>query len=51
MVQYSNIVNEEQPVGILYFDVGISAKNNRLHNFFPSAWGGAGIDYLWVDAA
>ena len=51
MVEYSNMANEEQPVGIINFSVGISAWNNRLHNIFPSAWGGAGIEYLWVDAA
>jgi len=51
LIEYSNIVNEEQPIGVLYFDEGISAWNNRLHNIFPSAWGGAGVDYLWVDAA
>jgi hypothetical protein len=42
MIEYSNIVNEEQPVGILYFDEGITAWNNRLHNVFPSAWAARG---------
>ena len=51
MVEYSNIVNEEQPVGIINFSVSVTAWNNRLHNVFPNAWGGAGVDYLWVDAA
>ena len=51
MIEYSNVVNEEQPVGIINFSVGITAWNNRLHNIFPSAWGGAGIEYVWVDAA
>jgi peptide/nickel transport system substrate-binding protein len=54
MIEYSNIVNDEQPVGILYFRVENVAQNNRLHNVFPSAWGGTwagpGIEYFWVDA-
>lgn len=51
MIEYSNIVNEEQPIGIINFRVSREAWNNRLHNVFPTAWGGAGIDYLWVEAA
>ncbi len=51
LIEYSNIVNDEQPIGVVYFDEVISASNKRLHNYFPTAWGGAGVEYLWVDAA
>jgi peptide/nickel transport system substrate-binding protein len=48
MIQYSNIVNDEQPVGIINFSVAIAAWNNRLHNSFPGPWGGPGIVYLCI---
>ena len=51
MIEYSNIVNEEQPIGVIDFGVANSAWNKRLHNVFPTAWGGAGVDYVWVDPA
>ena len=50
MIEYSNVVNEEQPIGVVNFGVGIQAWNNRMHNVFPSAWGGAGVDFIWIDA-
>ncbi len=50
MIQYSNIVNDDQPIGIINFDVAIAAWNNRLHNVFPNAWGGLGVQYFWLDA-
>ena len=49
MIQYSNIVNDEQPVGIINFAVSIVAWNNRMHNLFPGPWGGPGIEYLWIE--
>jgi peptide/nickel transport system substrate-binding protein len=49
MIQYSNIVNDEQPVGIINFSVAIAAWNNRLHNSFPGPWGGPGIEYIWIE--
>ncbi|MDQ2683180.1 MAG: ABC transporter substrate-binding protein [Chloroflexota bacterium] len=49
MIQYSNIVNEEQPVGIINFSVQIAAWNNRVHNYFPNAWGGLGVTYIWIE--
>jgi peptide/nickel transport system substrate-binding protein len=49
MIQYSNIVNDEQPVGIINFSVAIAAWNNRMHNSFPGPWGGPGIEYIWLE--
>jgi peptide/nickel transport system substrate-binding protein len=51
MIQASNIVNDEQPVGILYYPKTIVAWSTRVHNLFPGAWGGPGVNYLWVDAS
>jgi len=48
MIQYSNIVNDEQPIGVLYFLTTIGAENVRLKNAFRGPWGGPGIEYIWV---
>jgi len=48
-IEAANIVNEEQPVGIIYFTVGIAAYNDRVHNLFPGPWGGPGVSYIWVE--
>jgi ABC-type transport system substrate-binding protein len=49
LIQAANIVNDEQPVGIVYFDVGISAWNDRVHNVHPSAWGNQSYVGIWID--
>ena len=49
LIEAANIVNEEQPVGIIYFTVGIAAYNDRVHNLFPGPWGGPGVSYIWVE--
>jgi peptide/nickel transport system substrate-binding protein len=38
LIQASNIVNDDQPVGVMYFDRTIDAWNNRVHNANPGAW-------------
>ncbi|HKG24240.1 MAG TPA: ABC transporter substrate-binding protein, partial [Thermomicrobiales bacterium] len=38
LVEAANIVNEEQPVGILYFAKTIDAWSTRVHNINPGAW-------------
>lgn len=50
MIAAANIVNDEQPIGILYYVKTISAWNARVHNLFPGPWGGPGASYIWVDA-
>ena len=54
LVQAANIVNEEQPVGILYFSRNIDAWTTRAHNIDPGAWTSplATLSYVgtWVDA-
>jgi ABC-type transport system substrate-binding protein len=49
MIEYSNIVNDEQPVGIIWFGVSNAAFATRIHNSFPGPWGGPGIEYLWLE--
>ena len=53
MTQAANIVNDDQPVGILYFNKVRLAWSTRLHNIFPSPWGtfwnGPGISAIWAD--
>jgi len=48
MIQYSNIVNDEQPIGVMHFSTTIGAEALRLKNSFPGPWGGPGIEYIWV---
>jgi ABC-type transport system substrate-binding protein len=50
MIEAANIVNDEQPVGILYYAKTIVAWSTRVHNIFPGPWGGPGANYIWVDA-
>jgi peptide/nickel transport system substrate-binding protein len=38
LIQAANIVNEDQPVGILYFVKSIDAWSTRVHNINPGAW-------------
>ncbi len=49
IVQAANIVNEEQPVGVVTFSVGLAGWNDRVHNFRPSAWGNQSYLGIWVD--
>lgn len=38
LIQASNIVNNEQPIGVLYFSQTIDAWSTRLHNINPGPW-------------
>ncbi|HEY8447632.1 MAG TPA: ABC transporter substrate-binding protein [Thermomicrobiales bacterium] len=49
LIQASDIVNEEQPVGIITFSVAIGAYNDRVHNYHESAWGNQSYVGLWVE--
>jgi peptide/nickel transport system substrate-binding protein len=49
LVEASNIINDAQPVGIIYFAVGVQAWSSRLHNVAPSAWGNQSYVGTWVD--
>jgi peptide/nickel transport system substrate-binding protein len=49
-IEATNIINEDLPVGVLYFRQDRTAYNTRLHNFAPAAgqllWS---MPYVWVE--
>jgi len=47
LIEVSNIVNEEQPVSVLYFRESIVAFSDRLRNYTPGPWG-LEISYVWI---
>jgi peptide/nickel transport system substrate-binding protein len=49
MIQAANIVNDDQPIGVIYFDQGIAGWNNRVHNYHPGTWGNQSYVGVWVD--
>jgi peptide/nickel transport system substrate-binding protein len=54
LIEAANIVNEEQPIGVLYFVQSIDAWSNRVHNINPGAWTSPLVtqSYVgpWIDA-
>ena len=55
MIRAANIVNDDQPVGILFFNKTQIAWSTRVHNVFPGPWGtfwsAPGISAIWVEAS
>jgi len=47
LIQASNIVNDEQPVGILVFEKGHAAYNDSLRNYLPGTWG-VDLNQVWI---
>ena len=47
LIEAANIVNDEQPVAVLYFDRGLVAYSDRLQNYFPSTWG-SDLTQVWI---
>jgi peptide/nickel transport system substrate-binding protein len=47
LIQASNIVNDEQPIGVMHFRKDIYGYSDRLQNFIPSAWG-SDLSYVWI---
>ncbi|HLL51725.1 MAG TPA: ABC transporter substrate-binding protein [Thermomicrobiales bacterium] len=47
VVEATNIVNEDLPVGVMHFRKAISGYSDRLQNFEPSSWG-VDITYVWI---
>jgi peptide/nickel transport system substrate-binding protein len=45
LIQVSNIVNDDQPIGVMYFVQRVFGFSDRLQNYVPSTWG---IDYVYV---
>jgi peptide/nickel transport system substrate-binding protein len=47
LIEATNIINEDLPVAVLYFDYPNIGFSHRLQNFEPSSWG-VDIDYVWI---
>ena len=50
MIEAANIVNDEQPIGVIYFGVAIAAWSPNIHNYRPNTWGNQSFVGTWVDA-
>ncbi|HEV2527026.1 MAG TPA: ABC transporter substrate-binding protein [Thermomicrobiales bacterium] len=50
LIEQSNIVNDEQAVGILTFTQAIAGYQSRVHNFVPNGYSFIwSLPYVWVD--
>ena len=47
LIQASNILNEEQPVAVLYFNQDHIGYNSALQNYIPSTWG-VDLRQVWI---
>jgi peptide/nickel transport system substrate-binding protein len=50
LIEASNIVNDDQPIGLIAFSKGIAAWSDHVHNYHPSAWGNLSYVGIWVDS-
>jgi ABC-type transport system substrate-binding protein len=51
LIQQSQLIWEELPVGILRFGVARTGYSERLHNFYPNAYGFLwSLPYVWVES-
>jgi ABC-type transport system substrate-binding protein len=51
LIQQSQIVWDEQPVGPIRFGVARTGYNTRIHNFHPNGYGLLwSLPYIWADA-
>jgi peptide/nickel transport system substrate-binding protein len=48
LIEASNIVNDDQPVGIMYFRQDHYAYQDRLQNYIPSTWEND-LRYAWIE--
>ena len=47
LIEASNIVNDEQPVAVLYFNQDHDAFRDALRNYIPSTWG-EDLPQVWI---
>jgi ABC-type transport system substrate-binding protein len=47
IIEATNIVNDELPVGVMYFSKGIFGYTDRLQNYKRGPWG-INFEYLWM---
>jgi ABC-type transport system substrate-binding protein len=50
-IELANIVWQDLPIGVLAFFDDTTGYSTRLHNLFPTGWGGAGwsLPWVWID--
>lgn len=50
LIQQSEIVWQQQPVGVIRFGVARTGYNTRLHNFYPNGYGFLwSLPFIWVE--
>jgi peptide/nickel transport system substrate-binding protein len=50
LIQQSEIVWQQQPVGVIRFGVARTGYSTRLHNFYPNGYGFLwSLSYVWVE--
>jgi len=49
LIEASNLINDDVPVGILFFRESIVAFSDRLQNYRPGPWG-VELAYVWMAA-
>jgi peptide/nickel transport system substrate-binding protein len=47
LIEATDLVNEDLPVGVMHFRKAISGYSDRLQNFEPSSWG-VDLSYVWI---
>jgi peptide/nickel transport system substrate-binding protein len=47
LIQVSNILNDEQPIGVMFFSRRIFGFSDRLRNYIPTTWG-VDYPYVWI---
>ena len=47
IVEATNLINEDLPVTVLYFNDASVGYSDRLQNFHPNTWG-ADLSYVWI---
>lgn len=52
LIQQSELIWQDQPVGPIRFGVARTGYSTRIHNFYPNGYGFLwSLPYIWVDAA
>jgi peptide/nickel transport system substrate-binding protein len=52
LVQQSEIIWQDQPIGPIRFGIARTGYNSRIHNFYPNGYGLLwSLPYMWVDPA
>jgi len=50
LIQQSQIIWQEQPVGVIRFGVARPGYNTRIHNFYPNGYGFLwSLPFIWVE--